>query len=200
VSARGVALVTGDSSIGRAIGERLAARGDEIVSAAAAHASGRLDLLVCAGDDPAVAAPIELDVARAAQALEAQMLAPIALVRELWPELVEAAGAVIVVSSALGTYAAPGAAAFAAAQHALTGWSRVLRSAGLREGVRVLTLHPGPPAGRLAAEPGHVADVALRALARRRAEVWIPPAARLVAVAQSLAPGLYARHLAARVG
>jgi NAD(P)-dependent dehydrogenase (short-subunit alcohol dehydrogenase family) len=192
-----VALVSGSSAIGAAIAARLRARGDDLLPAAGSvRERGRLDLLVCAPAVAPGARVLDLRATEAADALEESLLAPLALVRELWPHLVGARGAVIVVSPAIGTYTAGGSPAATAAQHALTGWSRVLRTAGLREGVAVLTLHPGPPARvgssrlarRLEADPGHVADVALRALERRRAEVWCPPAGRLLAAAHSLVP------------
>jgi uncharacterized protein len=121
-------------------------------------------------------------------------------------------GRVLNVSSGLGTYVHPGSAGYAASKHAVTAWSRVLRVQGLREGVGVLTLNPGPVVtdqfrheGRAARrfarylliDAGRCADDALRALDRGRAEIWSHPAFRLLAAAQALAPGLFARHLAA---
>jgi hypothetical protein len=52
-------------------------------------------------------------------------------------------------------------------------------------------------ARHLLIDAGRCADDALRGLDRGRAEVWSHPAFRLIAVAQSLAPGFFARHVAA---
>jgi short-subunit dehydrogenase len=156
---------------------------------------------------------VDIDVARAARVLEVNFLGYVGLTRSLWGDLVDARGRVINVSSGLGTYVHPGSAGYAASKHAVTGWSRVLRVQGLRDGVRVLTLNPGPvvtdqfrhaglarrPVARhLLIDADRCADDALRALDRGRAEVWSHPAFRLIAAAQSLAPGFFARHLAPR--
>jgi short-subunit dehydrogenase len=174
---------------------------------------GRLDLLVNNAGIGGGTTAVDIDVERAARALEVNFLAYIALTRALWADLVVTQGRVINVSSALGTYVHPGSAGYAASKHAVTAWSRVLRIQGLRQGVRVLTLHPGPVvtdqfrherlqqrrvARRLLIEPGRCADDALRALDRGRGEVWSHPAFRLLAAAQSLAPGFFARHVASR--
>ncbi len=144
-----------------------------------------------------------------ARVLEVNFLAQIGLTRALWGRLVETRGGVINVSSGLGTFVRSDSAAYAASKHALTAWSRVLRIQGLRQGVQVLTLNPGPVTtaqfthevmaatrlGRyLLIDPARCADDALRGFDRGRAEVWSHPAYRFVAAAQSLAPGLFARH------
>jgi short-subunit dehydrogenase len=173
---------------------------------------GRLDLLVNNAGIGGGTTAIDIDAERAARVLEVNFLAYVGLTRALWSELVERRGRVLNVSSSLGTYVHPGSAGYAASKHAVTAWSRVLRVQGLREGVGVLTLNPGPVvtdqfrheglaarrfARHLLIDPGRCADDALRGLDRGRAEVWSHPAFRLIAAAQSLAPGLFARHLAA---
>lgn len=192
-----VLLTGGGAGVGLALAERLGRRGFRVLVAeqlagdpvASVRAQGRLDLLVHAAEERGEAVADDLDVALASHMLERNVLAPIALTRALWPDLVAARGGVITVSSALGTYAQPGAAAYAASKHALTAWSRTLRISGLRDGVGVLTVNPGATT-----PPGRCADTALRALERRRAELWCEPADRLRAAAQSIAPGLFARH------
>jgi short-subunit dehydrogenase len=184
---------------------------DRLVQAVRRH--GRLDLLVNNAGIGGGTTAVDIDVERAARVLEVNFLAYVALTRALWGELVATRGRVLNVSSALGTYVHPGSAGYAASKHAVTAWSRVLRIQGLREGVGVLTLHPGPVvtgqfrheelqqrrfARHLLVDAGRCADDALRALDRGRAEAWCHPAFRLFAVAQSLAPGLFARLVAPR--
>ena len=77
----------------------------------------------------------------------------------------------------------------------------------------VLTLNPGPVstaqfphvemarrrfARHLLIDAERCADDALRALDRGRGEIWSHPAYRLIASAQSIAPGFFARYLAPR--
>jgi short-subunit dehydrogenase len=183
---------------------------DRLVEAVRCH--GRLDLLVNNAGIGGGTTAIDIDVERAARVLEVNFLAYVGLTRALWADLVATRGSVLNVSSALGTYVHPASAGYAASKHAVTGWSRVLRVQGLRDGVRVLALNPGPVvtdqfrheglarrrlARHLLIDAGRCADDALRGLERGRAEVWSHPAFRLIAVAQSLAPGLFARHVAA---
>jgi short-subunit dehydrogenase len=180
----------------------------------AVRRQGRLDLLVNNAGIGGGTTAVDIDVARASRVLEVNFLAYVGLTRALWPDLVAARGRVLNVSSGLGTYAHPGSAAYAASKHAVTAWSRVLRIQGLREGVGVLTLNPGPVvtdqfrhealaarrvARHLLIGADRCADDALRALDRGRAEIWSHPAFRLIAAAQSIAPGLFARQLAARM-
>ncbi len=174
---------------------------------------GRLDLLVNNAGIGGGTTAVDIDVARAARVLEVNFLAYVGLTRALWPDLVAARGRVVNVSSGLGTYTHPGSAGYAASKHAVTAWSRVLRIQGLREGVRVLTVNPGPVvtdqfrheglaarrvARHLLIDTDRCADAALRALDRGRAEIWSHPAFRVIAAAQSLLPGTFARHLASR--
>jgi short-subunit dehydrogenase len=180
---------------------------ERLVAAVRRH--GRLDLLVNNAGIGGGTTAIDIDVARAARVLEVNFLAYVALTRELWERLVAERGRVINVSSALGTCVRSDSAGYAASKHAVTAWSRTLRIRGLREGVDVLSLNPGPVqtaqftheamaasrfARHLLVDAGRCADDALRGLDRRRAEVWSHPAYRLFAAAQSIAPGLFARR------
>jgi uncharacterized protein len=234
----GIGLALAERLAARGMTVLLAARGEErLVAAAAAlpraqaivadvaepadrerlveavRRAGRLDLLVNNAGIGGGTTAVDIDVERASRVLEVNFLAYVGLTRSLWADLAEAQGGVINVSSGLGTYAHPGSAAYAASKHAVTAWSRALRVQGLREGVRVLALNPGPVvtaqfpheglarrrlARHLLIDAGRCADDALRAFDRGRAEVWSHPAFRLIAAAQSLAPGLFARHLADR--
>ncbi len=117
---------------------------DRELLVAAVRRHGRLDLLVNNAGASGGATAIDIDVARASRVLEINFLAHVGLTRALWGSLLASRGAVVNVSSGLGTYVHPQSAAYAASKHALTGWSRALRVKGLREGVHVLTLNPGP--------------------------------------------------------
>jgi short-subunit dehydrogenase len=234
----GIGLALAERLAGRGMTVLLAARGAERLERAAAALAGavpivadisdpadrdrlvesvrhqgRLDLLVNNAGIGAGTTAVDIDVERAARVLEVNFLAYVGLTRALWDGLVATRGRVLNVSSGLGTYVHPGSAGYAASKHAVTAWSRVLRIQGLREGVGVLTLNPGPVvtdqfrheglqrrrfARHLLIDAGRCADDALRGLDRGRAEVWSHPAFRLVAAAQSLAPGFFARHLATR--
>jgi short-subunit dehydrogenase len=185
----------------------------ERLVAAVRRRGRRLDLLVNNAGIGGGTTAVDIDVARVARVLEVNFLGYVGLTRALWPELVATGGRVVNVSSGLGTYVHPGSAGYAASKHAVTAWSRVLGVQGRRQGVRVLTLHPGPVvtdqfrheglrgrrfARHLLVDTGRCAEDALRGLDRGRAEVWSHPAFRVLAVAQSLAPGFFARHIAPR--
>jgi hypothetical protein len=187
--------------------------GDRDLLVAAVQRHGRLDLLVNNAGASGGATATDIDVARASRVLEINFLAHVGLTRALWGALLASRGAVVNVSSGLGTYVHPRSAAYAASKHALTGWSRALRVKGLREGVHVLTLNPGPVATaqfphvemarrrfarHLLIDAERCADDALRALDRGRGEIWTHPAYRLIASAQSIAPGFFARYHAPR--
>ncbi len=90
------------------------------------------------------ATAIDIDMARASRVLEINFLAHVGLTRALWDDLRRDPRARRERVVGLGTYVHPRSAAYAASKHALTGWSRALRIKGLREGVHVLTLNPGP--------------------------------------------------------
>jgi short-subunit dehydrogenase len=232
----GIGLALAERLAGRGVTVLLAARGEERLLAAASRVPrseaivadvaepadrerlvaavrrlGRLDLLVNNAGIGGGTTAIDIDVQRAARVLEVNFLAYVGLTRELWGTLVAARGGVINVSSALGTFVRSDSAGYAASKHAVTAWSRALRIRGLREGVNVLSLNPGPVTtaqftheamaatriGRyLLIDAGRCADDALRGLDRRQAEVWSHPAYRLFAAAQSIAPGLFARRFA----
>ena len=113
-------------------------------SARPSSARGRIDLLVNNAGAGGGTTALDIDAARARRVLEINFYAHVALTRALWPRLVEARGAIINVSSVYGTYASDGSAGYSASKHALTAWSRALAAAGRREGVRVLTVNPGP--------------------------------------------------------
>jgi short-subunit dehydrogenase len=232
----GIGLALAERLAARGMTVLLAARGEDRLRAAAARVPGaetvladvaspdgrgrvvdavrrlgRLDLLVNNAGASGGTTAVDIDVERAARVLEINFLAHVGLTRALWADLVASRGGVINVSSGLGTFVHPGSAAYSASKHALGAWSRTLRVQGLREGVRVLTLNPGPVATAQFPHEAmarrrfarHVligvdrcADDALRAYDRGRAEIWTHPAYRVLAAASAIAPGFFARQIA----
>jgi short-subunit dehydrogenase len=119
-------------------------------------------------------------------------------------------GHIVNVASVVGKRASPFRAAYAASKFALVGLSEALRMELRRDGIRVTTVCPiGTATGFQAAEgnppPGggpvqsaeHVARAIVRCLRRPRAEVHPYLPARLLFLANDVAPGLVDRLLMA---
>lgn len=116
------------------------------------------------------------------------------------------------VASVAGTVAVP-PGPYSATKHALLAFSRSLAATLPADGIRVHTVNPGfvetpgfPQRGvlgsrlleRAVVEPDYVARRVVRAVERNRPEIFVPGWYRVVAWAQSLAPGLVSRVLARR--
>ena len=106
------------------------------------------------------------------------------------------------------------AGAYAASKHAALAWSRALGAAAPSQGVRVLTVSPGPvatagfPQTKLLAHPiarhfvvtdERCAAAIIHGLENRRREIFVPQYWRLAGIAQAIAPETIAR-IAARAG
>lgn len=172
----------------------------------------RIDLLVCNAGVPARQDALQTDpaVLRRVMGVNVHGMADVTL--GLWTGLVAARGTVVNVVSVAGTVATAYDAPYTASKHAALAWSRSLAAVASRDGVRVLTVNPGPVvtpgfpqaellrsrlARRVVIDADRCADDILRALHSGRREVFVPGYWRVAAWVQAVAPGL-ARRLTAR--
>jgi uncharacterized protein len=175
---------------------------------------GRIDLLACNAGIPGRSGALDVDPAVARQVMDINYHGMVGLTRALWPGLVTAKGRVVNVCSVAGTVALARSAPYAASKHAALSWSRALAAVAPSEGVRVLTVNPGPvtttgfPQTKLINNPlarrfvvtdDVCADAMIRGLENRRREIFVPQYWRLAGIAQAIAPQTVAR-LAARAG
>ena len=132
---------------------------------------GRIDLLVCNAGVPGRSGALDVDPAVAAPDDGHQ------LPRHGRPDPGavagpgdRASGRVVNVCSVAGTVALARSAPYAASKHAALAWSRALGAAAPAEGVRVLTVNPGPvaTAGLPADEAARASDRAALRRHRRR--------------------------------
>ncbi len=180
-----------------------------------ARSDGRIGLLVCNAGMPGGAGALDVTPERARRVMDVNYHGMVGLTRLLWPSLVTAHGRVVNVCSVAGTVALASSAPYAASKHAAVAWSRALAVAAPRDGVRVLTVNPGPvptPGFPQTALVRHrlwrhatvtaddCAAAIERAIVRDRREIFVPPFWRLAGVLQALAPGTVARLAATRPG
>jgi 3-hydroxybutyrate dehydrogenase len=162
-----VALVTGSASgIGRAIAQKLADDGLDVVGVDLHHADVDVDLSTRAGNRQAVDAALErfgrVDVVVANAGLQhvepiesfdedawekliALMLtSPFLLARHAWPWLRESGdGRFIAIASAHGLVASPYKSAYVAAKHGVLGLVKTLALEGAPHGIRATAVCPG---------------------------------------------------------
>jgi NAD(P)-dependent dehydrogenase (short-subunit alcohol dehydrogenase family) len=110
---------------------------------AALRAHGRLDGVVAAAGSMVPGAAQETADDAWEAALRANLRTAFVLVREALPALIEARGAVVLLSSGAGTAAAPGLLGYVTAKHALTGLARSLAVDYGPRGVRCNAVCPG---------------------------------------------------------
>src|ERR1700733_582895 len=143
--------------------------------------------------------------------LAINLLAPIQIIRELLPVLLQQHEAhVLNVCSVAGLVAGPRSAAYHVSKFGLVGFTESIRAEYGRRGVGVTALCPGPvrtnlyksavsgskrkpvpvPPNWLSATPAHIADIALRAIHSNRRMVVITPIAHLLFNAKRFAPWL----------
>ena len=176
---------------------------------------GHIDLLVhCAGiSQRAHAAETHIDVDR--RIMDVNYFGTVALTKQVLPSmLARHAGQIVVISSLLGKFGAPSRSAYCASKHALVGFFDSLRAEVASQGITVTMICPGFVRtnasrnalrgdgslhgqmdeliqGGMAAE--ECARRIVRAIERRRREVYIGRKEKLALYLSRFTPGLFAR-------
>ncbi len=182
------------------------------ISAALAEllsAWGELDILVNNAGVAYYGATEKMTSAQWNWLLAINLLAPIQIIRQLLPTLLERPEAhVLNVCSVAGLVAGPRSAAYHVSKFGLVGFTESLRAEFGRRGIGVTALCPGPvmtnlyksavsgskrkpvpvPPTWLSATPAYIADVAIRAIQQNRRLVVITPVAHLLFNAKRFAP------------
>ncbi|HXY34431.1 MAG TPA: SDR family oxidoreductase [Planctomycetaceae bacterium] len=143
--------------------------------------------------------------------LSINLLAPIQIIRELLPLMLQQAESHILnICSVAGLIAGPRAAAYHVSKFGLVGFTESLRAEYGRRGIGVTAICPGPvqtnlyksavsgskrkpvpaPPGWLCATPAQIADVAVRAIQKNRRQVVITPVAHFLFNAKRFAPAI----------
>jgi short-subunit dehydrogenase len=178
---------------------------------------GRIDILVhCAGiSQRARAADTQMSVDR--RIMELNYFGPVALTKQILPTMIERrAGQIVVVSSLLGKFGAPTRSAYCASKHALHGFFDSLRAEEFEHGITVTLVCPGfvqtnaslnaltgdgQPHGKMDERiaSGLTSDACarriVRAIERRRREVYIGQRETLALYLSRWAPNLFHRIL-----
>lgn len=171
--------------------------------------SADCDILIVNAALPASGHLLELTQTQIDTMLEVNLRAPIALVRELAPHMVERArGHIVLVSSLSGKAAAPASSIYSAAKFGIRGFAHGAREDLRDAGVGVSVVLPGfirdagmfadsgakLPPGVGTSSPQDVARAIVSAIERNRTEISVAPLPmRLGADIASVAPGLSAR-------
>ncbi len=177
---------------------------DEVASLGEQAAAAGVELLVSNAAMPASGELVDLSQEQSDRMLEVNLRAPIALARALAPAMVAAGrGHMVFVSSLMGKAPAPAAPIYIASKFGLRGFALGLRTDLARHGVGVSVVLPGfvrdagmfadadvrLPVGVGTCSPQEVADAAVRAVTRNRAEISVAPVGiRLGASFASVAP------------
>jgi short-subunit dehydrogenase len=183
----------------------------ERVAAAVTERHPRVKLLVNNAGIAARASFLEAEAERIERVLAVNYLGSVWCLRAFLPALEAAAPAQVVnVVSIAGVVSFPPSGPYAASKHAQLAFSRATAAQLRPRGIRVLTVNPGlvhtegfpnrtrlrsPLVRRLVIDADDVAAATLRALARGRAEIYVPGWYRIVALGQAFAPGGSARLL-----
>jgi short-subunit dehydrogenase len=176
---------------------------------------GLVDILIhCAGiSQRGTAAETQLQVDR--HLMELNYLGPVALTKQVLPSmLARGAGHIVAISSLLGKFAVPDRSAYCASKHALHGFFDALRAEVQGQGIDVTLICPGfvrtnasfnalttngARHGKLDKEirnglpSDECAQRIVRAIERRRREVYIARKERLAVYFSRFAPGLFQR-------
>ncbi|MFI6829953.1 SDR family NAD(P)-dependent oxidoreductase [Kribbella sp. NPDC050241] len=181
---------------------------------AALDVHGHIDIVVANAGQGWSGPFAEMTAAEIDRLVMLDLLAPLQLVRRLLPPMLDrGTGQVALVGSIAGRTGVAGEAVYAATKAALDVFAESLRPELLGTSVAVSLTIPGVvdtgffaargrPYDRRRPRPVPAADVAkalVGAIARDRAEVWVPGWLRVAPAVRALTPGLY-RRLAARFG
>jgi short-subunit dehydrogenase len=180
---------------------------------------GRVDILIhCAGiSQRGTAVETQLQVDR--HLIELNYLGPVALTKRVLPSMIaRRAGHIVAVSSLLGKFAVPERSAYCASKHALHGFFDALRAEVQVFGIDITLICPGfvhtnasfnaltvngTQHGKLDKEiknglpSDECARRIVRAIERRRREVYIARKERLAVYFSRYAPGLFHRVIRA---
>lgn len=105
---------------------------------------GRVDILALAGGVSQRSTALETPEANTRRIMETNFFGPAALARLAVPRMLAAGGGrVVVVSSLMGKFGAPGRSSYAASKHALHGYFDALRAEEWKNGLRVTLVTPG---------------------------------------------------------
>jgi short-subunit dehydrogenase len=167
-----------------------------------------VDILIVSAALPASGHLLELTPTQIDTMLEVNLRAPIALARELAPNMVKRGrGHIVLISSLSGKAAAPASSIYSAAKFGLRGFAHGAREDLRKSGVGVSVILPGfirdagmfadsgakLPPGVGTSSPEDVAGAVVSAIERNRREVVVAPLPmRLGADIASVAPGLSA--------
>ncbi|HVJ91708.1 MAG TPA: SDR family NAD(P)-dependent oxidoreductase [Labilithrix sp.] len=152
LAARGKTALEGVAEeVARAGGRALVVAGDvtddayraELVARATAEAGG-IDVLVNNAGRGYYAPTLMIDVERMRTLFELNVYAPLRLVQLAGPQLEQARGTVVMMSSIAGVVAAPQYGAYAASKFALEALSMAMRSELAARHIRVVVVRPGP--------------------------------------------------------
>lgn len=183
----------------------------EAATAAALRAHGHIDVLVNNGGVSQRGRAADTTAAVEREIMDIDYFAPVALTKTVLPGMrARQAGHIVVVSSVMGYVGTPGRSSYAAAKHALHGYFDSLRAELWRENIHVTLACPGyvrtaigsnalGPTGETNARPARgipaerCAAAVLRAVRRRKREVYIGGGEVLGIYLQRFAPWLYAR-------
>jgi short-subunit dehydrogenase len=193
----------------------LAALSDKAISAK--NLFGRVDVLVNNAGIGQRSPAAETPHGNARRLIDVNVLGPVALTREVLPEMLDReSGHLVFVSSVLGHLGLPGRSLYAASKHALRGYADSVRAEVHGRGVRVTVASPGfvrteislhaleksgkphgvmdPGQGR-GMDPLRCAREIVRAARKGRREVYPGGLETWAPLLQRLAPGLMARLL-----
>lgn len=172
---------------------------------------GRLDILVNNAAVGMYASIADMEPGQFQQLVATNWLAPVHAIQAAVPHMKKQGGTIINISSVAGKVALPWMGAYCSSKFALNALSNSLRMELKPEGIHVLTVCPGRVKtpftenayrdfatrplypGGIAAE--RVARATLRALHRRKREIFVPADNRLFGLLRSLFPSLVDRAI-----
>ncbi len=153
---------------------------------------GRVDILISNAGQYLRSPVRDLTIQRLKQSMEVNFYGHVRVILAVLPNMVEqASGHLVLVSSAIVKKAVPPDAPYISAKFALSGFGEVLRQELYGSGVNVTTVFPGRVNTPMIRElqvpwaspkipPEQVARSILNGIVRKKAEVIVPPEARLI--------------------